>query len=347
MNDDMIGQLAEALHPGERAPVGAVERLQVIEAGELVADLGFGGDGTPAFPFLCAAKPVAAAALLRLTHEPTGVSLQDPVARYVPELDVDGKRDIRLHDLLTHRTGITREPIPRGWDDARILSWIASSPVHEEAKQAPNYGMFTSWHLIGLVLSRVTGTERVAAMRRLVLDPLGLDIGFGATETATPPTPVLDVRTDQPRPLAWITDPRVLAAAWTGVGMWGTVAQLARFYSAFLVPDDAVPDPLAAALRDLTETIGTGIRSWDADGGDWGYSAGAYTGTSWIGRGFAFSAVGLDAATGTVGFVDPVNRVVFAYGTNLMRLAAPVMLRRRRLVQAAYRACGLVAFPRR
>jgi len=345
-------ELRAVLDPGPRAPAGAVERFQVSRDGRLLTDVSAGSGvesgADTAFTLLCAGKPLVAAALLRLVHESADVGLTDPVGQYVPALDIEGKRDIRLLDLLTHRTGITREPIPKGWTDDRILAWIANSPVDEAGRTTPEYGMFTSWHLIGLVIERLTGRDRVSSIEDLVLDPLGLRIGFGRRELpGAGPAPTLDVRTDTPSPLTWISDPDVLAAAWTGLGMWGSITELTRFYGYLIEPEShGLPSGLAAALRGLTATVGTGLRSWGTDSDDWAYSTGMYTGSAWIGRGFGFRVAGLDAATGTLGFVDPANRIVVTYGTNLMRLSAPVMLRRRRLVQAAYRLCGIDAFPK-
>jgi len=343
MTDDLL----EALDPGPDAPDGAVEAVYVSRDGKPVAAV---NASDVAFPWLCAGKPIMAAAMLRLTHEPGGPDLDDPVSRYVPELDRPDKRDIRISDLLTHRTGITREPIPRGWPDEKILGWIAGSPV-EDTRGEPNYGMFSSWYLLGRVIERVTGRHRTQAADELVLRPLGLRVGFGGGGPAgRPEQPLLaavDGRFDRPQPLGWITDPVVLEAAWAGVGMWGPMDTLARFYDALARPEEqSVPASLAAALADLGRPVGSGMRSWDNDTDDWSYSTGAYTGSAWIGRGFAHSVIGLDAATGTLGLADPVNGVVVVYGTTVMRLTAPVLVRRRRIVDAAYRACGLTAFPR-
>jgi CubicO group peptidase (beta-lactamase class C family) len=341
-------ELWAALRLGERAPDGAVEAVSLSAPGGAVAHLTVGAAEPVHFPYMCAAKPIVAAALLRLVHELPETSLGDPVRAYVPELDRPGKREITLLDLLTHRTGITREPIPRGWKEARIRAWIAGSPVDAAARAVPRYGMFTSWYLVGLVIERLTGTDRVTAVRDLVLRPLGLRIGFGpAVRGGTPPpVGVLDVRSDHPRPLDWISDPRVLDAAWAGTGMWGDVGQLAAFYSYVLRPHRPdVPPSLARALAQLSDELGTGMTAWDAGGEGWGYSAGAYTGPGWVGARFAFPAVGVDAATGTFGFADHTNGIVLAYASNLMRLSTPVLLRRRRIVAAAYRLAGIEAFP--
>lgn len=105
------------------------------------------------------------------------------VTEYWPEFGAEGKGDLRVGDLLSHRAGLAapRVPIPRGgladWD--RIVDQLARQAPLWPPGEAYAYHPITHGWLIGEVVRRVTGLSAGAAFRRHVADPLGAECWIG------------------------------------------------------------------------------------------------------------------------------------------------------------------------
>jgi len=122
-------------------------------------------------------KGITAACIARLA-ERGELDVEAPVARYWPEFAANGKADIRVSDVMSHRAGLaevegrfTLEQVCEG-----------SAVVEALAKQAPQWtpGSAHGYHvrsygwLLGEVVRRVTGLRFGAVLARELAAPLGL-----------------------------------------------------------------------------------------------------------------------------------------------------------------------------
>jgi CubicO group peptidase (beta-lactamase class C family) len=140
------------------------------------------------------------------------LDLDQPAARYWPEFTAEGKADIPVRWLLSHRAGlpVIDHPIPL----AALLAWdpmatalAAQRPAWEPGTAHGYHGRTFGW-LVGEVIRRVSGRSVGAFFAEEIAVPAGLDffIGIPPAERARvsrmiiddPPGPeVADIPLDQ------------------------------------------------------------------------------------------------------------------------------------------------------
>jgi CubicO group peptidase (beta-lactamase class C family) len=125
-------------------------------------------------------KPITATAVLMLMEEGK-LSLDDPIAKYVPELaglkTADGKTPrITLRHLLTHTSGMGEATVEEA-KAARTLSDLvpafASKPLAFEPGSQWKYcqsGILT----LGRIVEIVSGEPFEVFLRTRIFDPLGM-----------------------------------------------------------------------------------------------------------------------------------------------------------------------------
>jgi CubicO group peptidase (beta-lactamase class C family) len=163
---------------------------------------------TTLFRIASMSKPITTAAAMRLI-ESGKMKLDDPIEKWAPEFSsmrvlhrADGpldaaypvKRSITIEDLLTHRSGLAygfmssgplakalNEKVGMGIESSlspdEWLRALASAPLAYAPGERFNYGHSTD--VLGFIVGRAMGTTFRDALRKLVLDPLGmLDTDF-------------------------------------------------------------------------------------------------------------------------------------------------------------------------
>jgi CubicO group peptidase (beta-lactamase class C family) len=136
------------------------------------------------FHLASVSKPFVATAIMMLATAADGptLDLDAPITGWVPELTLaDGRADeVTARGLLSHTSGLP-DVTEYGWhepqlgddalgDFARSLSFMRLQSGPGSTFSYSNAG----YELLGLLLSRVAGTTFEDAVRRLVLDPLGM-----------------------------------------------------------------------------------------------------------------------------------------------------------------------------
>lgn len=148
-------------------------------------------------------KPITSVAALMLMEEGR-IALDDPIARWVPELaqlrvlkDAAGplddtepaRRPITVEDLLTHRSGIAYAPFSEGplkeaYEQAlgdpgmnrmSVAAWLAalgSLPLAHQPGERFHYGHSTD--VLGFLIGRVEGKPFRRVLRDRILAPLGM-----------------------------------------------------------------------------------------------------------------------------------------------------------------------------
>lgn len=102
------------------------------------------------------------------------------VAEYWPEFAANGKQDITVRDLLTHRAGMYRmDHLDLSFE--QLLNWdavcsaLARAPADHSAAPYPVYHALTFGWLVGEVVHRATGKSITALTQSEIARPLGLD----------------------------------------------------------------------------------------------------------------------------------------------------------------------------
>lgn len=183
-----LGPLVRELRAETRVPGVAVGCL-------LAGDEAFACDGvtntdhplavdpTTLFQVASLTKPFTATALVRLASEGR-LELEAPVARYLPGFRLpreEWTERVRVEDLLTHRCGWQGDRFfvqaPRVRTLAGLVDEFADNEQLTEPGSVWSYDN-AAFSVAGRLLEVVTGEPYPAALRRLVLEPLGLSHSF-------------------------------------------------------------------------------------------------------------------------------------------------------------------------
>jgi CubicO group peptidase (beta-lactamase class C family) len=238
--------------------VGAA--LCVYQHGRKVVDLRGGlADSAAGRPWawdtlqlVYSATKAATATCAHLLAQRGELDLDQPVARYWPEFAAEGKADIPVRWLLSHRAGlpVIDHPIPL----ADLLAWdpMAAALAAQRPAWVPGtahgyHGRTYGW-LVGEVIRRVSGRGVGTFFAEEIAGPTGLDffIGLPAAERGRvsqmiiddPPGPEVAVSIEQvPEPF------RPLLAAFADPG------SLMNRAFALSVPDIDFNDPAAQAAQ--------------------------------------------------------------------------------------------------
>ncbi|MGH8835876.1 MAG: serine hydrolase domain-containing protein [Actinomycetes bacterium] len=178
-------------------------------------------------------KSMVATVIARLA-EAGRLSLNDPVARHVPELrGSDWARRATLRDLLANRSGLPlRAGFEFGFDDRTDEDDGALARFAAEIATAVPAGSFWSytnvgWCLLGRALESVTDAPWENAVRRHLLDPAGMsETTFGTDPAPKHRAHGHDITPDGPAPVAPL-DSRAYGPA--GTSVVSTVTDLLRF----------------------------------------------------------------------------------------------------------------------
>jgi CubicO group peptidase (beta-lactamase class C family) len=191
-NVDAIWKAAVALY---RSGVHPAVQVCVRRHGAVICDRAIGhtrGNGprdpsdsdkvaaTPTTPFLIySASKAITAFVIHMLVERGQLSLDAPVAKYIPEYARNGKGEITIGQVLAHRAGVPN--LPR---EALDLDNIGNRELLLEllcdAKPFARPGRFLAYHAVsgGFILGEVAERVRGKPIRELladeILDPLGL-----------------------------------------------------------------------------------------------------------------------------------------------------------------------------
>ncbi|HEX8305795.1 MAG TPA: serine hydrolase domain-containing protein [Jatrophihabitans sp.] len=218
-------------------------------------------------------KTFTAVLVLRLVEQGR-LRLDDPVAAHVPGLAGSAVANTTLRELLSHGGGVIRDSedgdfwqLLRPYPDRDELVRIAAEP---SASVLPRHERFKysniAYGVLGLVIEQATGGTYGEAVRKEILEPLGLSdtgpellperraecaAGHSALSYATGRTVIDHVDT---------------AALGAATGFFATATDLVSFYSALLPGDERLLDD--DSLRQLRH------RAWDVKQAESGYALG-------------------------------------------------------------------------
>ncbi len=267
-----IERLFKAYAERQQMP-GAV--LGIIVDGELVWVKGMGvretKDKSPVTPdtvFRIASmtKSFTAMSILKLRDEGK-LSLDDPVARYVPEMaelayPTKDSPTITIRHLLTHSEGF---PEDNPWGDrqlaqsaATLHSWIRTgipfSTVPGSGFEYSNFG----FAILGQVVAKASGRPYPEYVRDNILRPLGMNSSTFDMNAVPRDQIALGYRWEDN---AWKPEPILADGAFGSMGgLWTTARDLARYVaflmSAFPPRDDADNGPIKRSSAREMQQVG-------------------------------------------------------------------------------------------
>ena len=142
-------------------------------------------DGTlvPAAPDtlynMFSASKMIVAMLVHLLVERGAISLDAPVARYIPPFAAGGKAGITVRQVLAHRAGIPRMSEPTTLDllndRPRIMRLLCAAPVKRRSRGRLAYHALTGGYILADIIERVTGQSLDEVVQQELTGPLGLE----------------------------------------------------------------------------------------------------------------------------------------------------------------------------
>ena len=157
------------------------------------------------FPVFSCGKNVMATMVHRLVEQ--GIMDYDArIADYWPEFGCNGKEDIRLWQVLSHRTGLYNLPELDSAD--QLADWDLMCRKMAEAKPAVtpgtkcNYQAVTHAWLVGEPVRRAAGKSMQQLIREQIFQPLGIDGSFAFGTNAEQDRLCAEVDTTR-RPDSW------------------------------------------------------------------------------------------------------------------------------------------------
>ncbi|MER5254224.1 serine hydrolase domain-containing protein [Streptomyces sp. NPDC002855] len=347
----------------ERGDLGAAVAATVD--GEFVVDL-WGGDadkrGTRAWERdalvnVYSTTKGMTALCAHLLADRGDLDLDAPVARYWPQFAREGKEDIPVRWLLSHRSGVIapREPMTSEdlYDWEKVCGALAATPPWWKPGSAQGYHAVSFGYLVGEVVRRITGVSLGTFLREEVTGPLGADVFVGTPESehgrcadmarplasddgprsalGSAPPPAPPVTSIDEHPMAAVT----LALQYLPVGNVNKAA-----YRSAEIPA-ANGHASARGLATVYAALGAGellspaalerlrTRQGEPDEPGLVLAAGTEWGAKWDwGLGYMLNlygqagpnprAFGHGGAGGSYAFADPENKVAYAYVMNRM-----------------------------
>ena len=213
------------------------------------------------FPIASMTKPVTAVAILMLVEEGK-VRLSDPVSRFIPEFKntkvamprsdagggegdiytVPAKRDVTVHDLITHTSGLgsggaaggaTARIAPRDLTGT-VADWTAAlgaAPLDFQPGTRWAYSGLAGIDTLGRIVEVASGLTFDEFLRQRVFEPLGMkDTAFNVPEDKKQRVVTLYSRTPEGlelRPVpAWVATTTLHGG---GGGLWSTAEDYLQF----------------------------------------------------------------------------------------------------------------------
>ena len=298
-------------------------------------------------------KGISSILAARLVQEGR-LGYHDRVADYWPEFAAAGKGNVRIKDLLSHRSGLSalREPLTT----AQIVDWdfVAARLAAQEPLWEPDtgyaYHALTHGWLIGEVIRRITGQSVGQYLQSLIAVPLHADAWIGLPEglhdrvahmhvgSSLATLIVNQAAARQPGVIDWseqamtlggaldpalvtvdndFNSPAIQSAEIPGAGGIATARALASIWSATIVETDGVRLLDDDTIHEATVTQSEGSPVWNVPG-PWPRWGMGFQLDSEARRYSGDRAFGHDGAGGQVAFADPETGVGFAFLTNQM-----------------------------
>lgn len=221
-------------------------------------DDGPDAEKVPAFPdtpqCIFSASKAVTAMCVHLLAEQGRLSLDDPVARHIPEFGARGKQGVTIRQVLCHKSGFPS--IPAGpdpdpellFDHGECVRLLCEADLSRPAGGPPAYHALTGGYILAEIVKRLTGGD----LRAFLADKVQKPLGFTYFNYGAPPDkagrvaknyltglPVVFPMTRYVKRLlggAWdvavdiSNDPRFFSQIIASGNMMATAGEMARFY---------------------------------------------------------------------------------------------------------------------
>jgi CubicO group peptidase (beta-lactamase class C family) len=304
LGQDKLNQAIDLIETQTRSGQVSATTLYVSR-GSMVSQRAFGKARTTDAVFLIASitKPMTVSALMILVGRGQ-VSLSDPVRRFIPEFQGDGRERVLVKHILTHTSGLP-DMLPENQQLRERHAPLAAFVEHTcRTPLLFTPGSEVRYQSMGILLaaevvSRVTGEAFPSFVHEHVFRPLGMNntsIGLGGRAISQ----TMLCQVESPSDWDWNSPYwRNLGSPWGGAH--STVSDIAQFLKYFAHLDRRVLKPEIASAMVVNQTAGLN-KPW---GLGWMLNDGQF------GTGCSASTFGHSGSTGTLCWLDPQRDLTF------------------------------------
>ena len=297
---------------------GKIVHLEAVGRADLETGRAMAKDSL--FAIASMTKPITATALMILQDEGK-LSIDDPVAKYVPQFkDValasgPAKTEMTIRHLLTHTSGLGGEQ--------RCIGSLQET-VEELATRELKFEPGTKWqyspglNVCGRIIEVVSGEAYEEFLVQRIFDPLQMvDTTFTPNNAQRERIAKLYQPSEDKKSLApashWITDLLADVVPTPSGGLFSTASDLAAFYQMILNGGELDGKRIVseAAVKQMT-TIQTGdLVTGFTPGNGWGLGWCVVREPQGVTEHITAGTFGHGGAFGTQGWVDPVTRTIY------------------------------------
>lgn len=120
-------------------------------------------------------KPLMTATAVMQLYQEGKISVNDPVAKYLPEFAANGKGDITIRDLLTHYSGLPPDlPLDTPWQGKEEGYRLAFATTTLRPPGVRFQYSDVNFIVLGALVERVSGMPLNEYVLRNIIEPLGL-----------------------------------------------------------------------------------------------------------------------------------------------------------------------------
>jgi len=127
-------------------------------------------------------KPFISTSILMLEEQGVIDDIHDPVSKYLPEMNTDNSRQVTIHQLLTHTSGLREIYHPKGirWDRYKDLQ----AAVKQIGKDGPAYESGTYRYsdegagVAAYLVEKVSGNSLESFLHDKIFEPLDMNSSF-------------------------------------------------------------------------------------------------------------------------------------------------------------------------
>ena len=285
------------------------------------------GAMTPDTVFDCASltKVVATTTAVMQLWERGKFRMNDPVAKYLPEFEQNGKQDITIRQLLVHYSGLAPDlDLTKAWEGKETAYRMAFEEAPERAPGAAFEYSDINFVVLGALVERVSGESLDAYAAKHIFASLGMKetrfVPLSSWGPRIAPTRIAPTEEDENHHLlrGVVHDPtaRRMGGVAGHAGLFSTADDLAIFAQALLDGGRGVLTPATIAKMTAPQqpVNGTAVRGfgWDIDSPL----------SSNRGELLPVGGYGHTGFTGTSLWIDPATKTYIVLLTNAVHMNA-------------------------
>lgn len=205
--------------------------------------------------FFSASKAVTAL-LMHMLNEKKLINLHDPISFYLPEFARNGKKNITIHQVLSHRSGIPGLPeglpVETLWDNDTIWRLLCDAEPDSPRGDKLAYHALTGGYILERVVSKVTDKTIQQVLDERIRKPMGMKyFKYGIDDEYADRVAMNYATGLKPRfPISYLikralggpldlvedvtNDPRFLSAVIPAGNIMGTAEEMNRFFQMML-----------------------------------------------------------------------------------------------------------------